>query len=199
MVLPLAPESTVKLTADGQVLAVLTCTALNLDDLAAAYLFYRDSMNAPGREQDERLPSGFAVTLSALKTWAQVMYEAAELYRRTGGMHCAALALSNQALPDGDKYFVVREDVGRHNAVDKVIGRGCIDRIDFSSACLLTSGRIAADMVRKVVAARIPVIVSRSIPTTAAYAIAQKAGLTLVGRIGDEEPSVYTGPERICL
>lgn len=137
----------------------------------------------------EAMPPGLSVDLAALQAWSKAMFGAAVMFRQTGGMHCAALAAPS--------YFVVREDVGRHNAIDKVIGRGFVDRVDLASACVLTSGRIATDMILKVIAARIPVIASRSIPTTTAFELARRAGVTMVGRIGDEHPTVYTGPERI--
>lgn len=156
------------------------------------------------------VPPGFSVELASLQGWSKAMFSAAVLFRETGGMHCAALALpvgaatpkgpaalSTEARPEGTSYFVVREDVGRHNAVDKVIGRAFVDRVDLSSACVLTSGRVAADMVLKAIAARIPVVVSRSIPTSTAFELAELAGVTIVGRIGDQHPSIYTCPERI--
>lgn len=164
----------------------------------------------------EPLPPGFVVPAATLKAWSVAMFRAAELYRASGGMHIAALAVAAAEgtggaperdssagdlpagdLPAGAAYFVAREDVGRHNAVDKVLGRGFMDGVDFSRACVLTSGRIAADMILKAVAARVPLLVSRSVPTTSAYEIARQAGVTIVGRVGDAEPIVYTSPERV--
>lgn len=159
----------------------------------------------------EPLPPGFVVATATLKAWSVAMFRAAELYRASGGMHIAALAVaaaegrgsaperdaSGGDLPAGAAYFVAREDVGRHNAVDKALGRGFMDGVDFSRACVLTSGRIAADMILKAVAARVPLLVSRSVPTTSAYEIARQAGVTIVGRVGDDEPIVYTSPERV--
>lgn len=159
------------------------------------------------------IPAGFTISLDKLKTWSVAMFKQARLYRETGGMHCAALATPAGSprpeaataanamadTPEACDYFVVREDVGRHNAVDKVLGRAFLDGIDFASSCLLTSGRIAADMILKAIAAKVPVVVSRSIPTTSAYELAVQAGVTIVGRIGSEQPAVYCGSERILL
>ncbi len=145
----------------------------------------------------------FSVFMQELKAWSLAMFEAAELYRATGGLHVAALAClaapprGGAAGPGSLPYFVVREDVGRHNAVDKVLGRGLLDGADFSRSVLLTSGRIAADMAQKAAKAGLPVLVSRSIPTTEAYAFAREAGITLIGRIGTPSPIVYTRPELV--
>jgi FdhD protein len=134
-------------------------------------------------------PPPFAAGLEQLTAWAGKMFAAAELYRKTGGLHVAALVCGSA--------FIVREDVGRHNAVDKVLGRGFLDSADFSASVLLTSGRIAADMAMKAVNAGVPVLVTRSIPTTEAYTIALEHGLALVGRIQSRNPIVYTCPERL--
>jgi FdhD protein len=105
-------------------------------------------------------------------------------------MHSAGLA-------DRGGLRWIFEDVGRHNAVDKVIGRGLVEHIDFSRCCLVSSGRIAAEIAQKAVAAGIPVFASRSIPTTAAYEMAAERGLTLIGRIASDSPVVYTMRERV--
>ena len=129
-------------------------------------------------------------SLEDLNALSRRMFGAAELYRKTGGMHIAALAAKPASAKE---YFVAREDVGRHNAVDKVLGRGFLDRIEFRRAVLITSGRIAADMVLKAGAAGIPLIASRSIPTTEAYRLALDRRIVLVGRIGSAQPLVYSG------
>ena len=133
------------------------------------------------------------VSIAELSEWARFMFSGAVLYRRTGGMHVAALA----SVWDGVDYFILREDVGRHNAVDKVLGRAFFDSVDFTHSALLTSGRIAADMVQKAACAGIPIIASRSIPTTEAFSIAGETGITLVGRISSQEPKIYTRGDRI--
>jgi len=143
-------------------------------------------------------------SIDELSAWAKAMFAAAELYRKTGGLHVAAMAARNCAsgcarsgASQSADYFVAREDVGRHNAVDKVLGRGFLDNVDFSRSVILTSGRIAADMIQKAARAGVAVLVSRSIPTTEAYARALEAGVTLIGRIGSAHPIIYTRPDRI--
>lgn len=121
------------------------------------------------------------------------MFADACLQKETGGMHCAAMAQIAGA-HDG---FFMREDVGRHNAVDKAIGALLLAGGSPSDGILLTSGRIAADMAIKAVSVGIPVVASRSIPTTTAYEIAQRAGITLIGRALSRQPVVYTHAERI--
>lgn len=141
--------------------------------------------------------SGLCVDMATLSRLARDMFSRAEMYRNTGGMHCAAVAIRDAACGAGGWRMIVREDVGRHNAVDKAIGRALLDGLDLSMCIILTSGRIAADMALKACNCGVPILASRSIPTTAAYELAVRGGLTLVGRTGSGDPSVYTHPERI--
>lgn len=134
--------------------------------------------------------SSYKVSLSKLKELSIEMFSKAELYKQHGGVHCAVLS-------DGNKILALFEDVGRHNAVDKVIGKGVFLGVDFKSSIIMTTGRISTDMILKAVNSGTPIVASRSIPTTMAYEIADKLGITIAGRIQSKEPVIYTHAERI--
>ena len=178
---------------DMRSVSIATFSGAGAHAASEGYVFSGCGAAAIPSGQDGRTPDiprvSSVVSLPALEAWAKEMFSKAELYRKTGGMHVAALA--------NDSQLIVREDVGRHNAVDKVIGRALLDGMDFSKSVLLTSGRIAADMVMKASAAGIPVLVTRSIPTTEAYRLAMESGITLVGRILSSGPIIYTYRDRI--
>ncbi|NTW59827.1 MAG: formate dehydrogenase accessory sulfurtransferase FdhD [Nitrospirae bacterium] len=105
-------------------------------------------------------------------------------YKRTGGIHAAALT-------DGSRMLFLSEDIGRHNAVDKVIGRGLLAGTSFGSTQLMTTGRISSDIVMKAARAGIPVVISLSVATSLAADLALRAGILLVGRGAQPEPIVY--------
>lgn len=132
------------------------------------------------------------VSSDALYEMMGQMARGAEAYRDTGGMHSCALGR------DG-RVFVVREDVGRHNALDKALGRAWLDREDTNGAVLLTSGRISYEMAVKAAKARIPIVVSRTAVTDLAADIAAELGITLVGYARGGKLVVYTVPERIVV
>lgn len=111
-----------------------------------------------------------------------------DAFRATGGLHAAALVR-----PDGT-VLAVREDVGRHNAVDKLLGRCLLDdALPLSAHVLFVSGRISFEIVQKALAARIAIIGGVSAPTSLAVAFAQASGQTLVGFVRDGRLNVYAG------
>lgn len=113
------------------------------------------------------------------------------VFHRTGGLHAAGLF-------DGDGTpLVVREDVGRHNAVDKVVGWAASQNCDLGGVVLAVSGRISYEIAQKALAARISVIAAVSAPTSLSVDLAQRAGITLVGFVRGDTLCVYSNPDRI--
>lgn len=118
--------------------------------------------------------------------------EKSNLYRTTGCIHAAALA-------DDREILFIAEDVGRHNAVDKVIGWALLNRVPFKGKIMLVSGRISSEMTLKTAKWKIPIIVSRTAPTSLAVELALKAGLTVIGFLRGNRFNIYSHPERVVL
>jgi FdhD protein len=114
------------------------------------------------------------------------------VFDATGGLHAAGLFSVEGAAE------VVREDVGRHNAVDKLVGLALLeDRLPLASSVLVVSGRVSFEIVQKAGAAGVPVLVAVSAPSSLAIAAAARLGQTLVGFVRDGGGNVYTHPERV--
>jgi len=114
------------------------------------------------------------------------------LFRETGGVHAAALT-------DGKSLTAFAEDLGRHNAVDKVIGRSLREGAPLGGLALLSTGRVSADVLAKAARAGIPVVVSHGAATSRAIDLARSAGIAVAGFARGQKMNVYTSPWRLGL
>jgi FdhD protein len=113
------------------------------------------------------------------------------IFTETEAVHSAGLFLN------GRTAICIAEDLGRHNALDKVIGHGLLHNIDFRQAMAVSNGRQPSEMILKCRNVSIPIIATKAVPTTLAIEIAEKAGITIVGLVRGKTMIVYSHPERI--
>jgi FdhD protein len=138
------------------------------------------------------VPAGFALRRDVLTELPAAMRREQALFDRTGGLHAAA------AFDASGRLLALREDVGRHNAVDKLTGWALkARRFPLADAVLLVSGRAGYEVVQKAVASRVPVVAAVGAPSSLAAKLAEQAGVTLVGFLRAASFNVYTHPERL--
>jgi FdhD protein len=129
---------------------------------------------------------------SVLATLPEKLRDAQRIFARTGGLHAAGVFTT-----DGD-LIAIREDVGRHNAVDKMVGRALLeDRLPLAGCGLLVSGWASFELAQKAIAAGIPLLAAVSAPSSLAVDLAEEAGLTLVGFLRRPSMNVHTGAHRL--
>jgi FdhD protein len=133
---------------------------------------------------------GFSIGMAELKGLFGRFHKRSELYKKTGGVHSAALS-------DGEGMLFFAEDIGRHNAVDKVIGSCILEGMDFKGKVMLASGRLSSEIVSKCARWGIPMVASRAAPTALSLDIAEESGVTVVGFVRGDRLNVYTHPERV--
>ncbi|MGJ8696302.1 MAG: formate dehydrogenase accessory sulfurtransferase FdhD [Verrucomicrobiaceae bacterium] len=137
------------------------------------------------------LESGLSIAPDTLLTAPATMRKAQNTFDSTGGLHASGLFA-----PDGT-LLILHEDIGRHNALDKVIGQGLRDGVDFIQTFLLLSGRISFELMQKSLAAGIPLIAGISAPSSLAVEFAQDSGQTLVGFLRPPIFNIYHGGARL--
>lgn len=139
-----------------------------------------------------RLEPGVTLDASVLTRLADRLREQQRIFESTGGLHAAGL------FDTAGELELLREDIGRHNAVDKVVGRAFLDRLlPLRDRVLAVSGRAGYEVVQKAVAAGIPILAAVGAPSSLAVATAERFGMTLVGFLREDRFNVYTSPERI--
>jgi FdhD protein len=148
------------------------------------------SGNLFGIGEYKRLDSKFTISSNEIIELMRKLQHQSRLYRSTGGVHSAALASRKDIL-------IFSEDIGRHNAVDKVLGQCILDSIPLGEKIILTSGRLSSEIVLKVARANIPIIISRSAPTMLGAKLASYLGVTSIGFARGRRMNIYTHEERV--
>ena len=145
------------------------------------------------RQQVSPVNSGFHLNQAVLYRLNDRLRKAQSVFEKTGGLHAAGL------FDEEGELLIVREDIGRHNAVDKVIGQALLsDLVPLDRHILMVSGRASFEIVQKALFARIPIIVAVSAASTLAVDLADEGNLTLIGFMRGRRMAVYSCPERIC-
>jgi FdhD protein len=136
--------------------------------------------------------SDLVISIDRLKGFATAMHDAQSTFEKTGGLHAAGL------FDAGGRLLVLREDIGRHNAVDKVIGHRVLARaVPLDRQVLMVSGRVSFEILQKALAARIPVVAAVSAPSSMAVQMAQAADMTLIGFVRNGGFNLYAGAHRV--
>lgn len=142
----------------------------------------------------KRIESELTIDDDVVHSLPQKLREAQSVFETTGGLHASALFNADGTLD------IVREDVGRHNALDKVIGtKFMTNETPLSDKMLLVSGRASFELVQKALIAGIPVLAAVGAPSSLAVELANEFGMTLIGFVRDERFNIYCGGQRVGL
>ncbi len=137
------------------------------------------------------LQSNFTLPHHTLLKAPEILRKAQHTFSSTGGLHASGLLNAEGHL------LIIHEDIGRHNALDKIIGHCLAQQIDFSESFLLLSGRISFELMQKAHAAGIPIIAGISAPSSLAIEFAEESQQTLIGFLRPPSFNLYTGTQRI--
>ncbi len=122
----------------------------------------------------------------------EMLFESQSLYRETGGVHTSALS-------DGEKIVISAEDIGRHNTLDKIAGLCLMNNIWPETRILITTGRISSEMLQKAAQLNVPILISRTSPSSLSIEMAERYGITLIGYARKHRFNVYSNGERVGL
>ncbi len=204
-------EESVGLVLNGSRVATLTMTPDDLEAFALGYLKCEGIINkagdvarlevkypdievdvpSPGVGVEEPAPAGPIVNKATIFYCMDFVNRLARMWRKTGGTHCAII------FDEAGGLVSYAEDIGRHNSVDKAVGKALPGGRDLSQCFMACTGRVAAGMVAKAYRAGVPILVSNTAPFTAGIELAKKTGITLVCFARPPRMLIYTGAERI--
>ena len=132
----------------------------------------------------------FKVQPEAIGKLVEMLFESQSLYRETGGVHTSALS-------DGEKIIISAEDIGRHNTLDKIAGLCLMNNIRPKTKILITTGRISSEMLQKAARMDVPILISRTSPSSLSIEMAERYGITLIGYARKHRFNVYSNRQRV--
>lgn len=135
--------------------------------------------------KSKKIKNKIPITVDEIKALVKNFSRTSELFLSTGGVHSCALCSKTDIL-------IFDEDIGRHNALDKVLGRALVEDIPLTDKILLVSGRISSEMLIKTAKREIPILVSRAAPTSLAVELANELNITLIGFARGEKMNIYS-------
>jgi len=172
-----------------QVLKVIIddeCGMVDIELISPAVL----RQNGPGFSSFIPITSSLTVAMADVKACMSLLESRSLLFRRTGGVHSAVLA-------DSGKITAWFEDIGRHNALDKLVGWCLLNSVDVADKMILFSGRVPQEIAERVIRLGCPIVSSPGAPTTRSIEFARRWGLTLIGFAKGDAFNVYAHPERV--
>ena len=222
-------EYPLTLVLNDKIFNTFFCHPYNLDDLIIGNLFYRGKIKdkrdilelnidkntgiakAVINENDSSdqkiflndisyitsnsiINNNITIDLKTVYEFMKINLNSSELFKQTAGIHCAAIYDVKN-----NKSIIIREDVARHNALDKAIGYCIKNDIPLNDKILFMSSRISFNMASKIAKAQIPIIISKSAPTKLALDICNKLNITLTGFVRGERMNIYTNPQNIII
>jgi len=135
-------------------------------------------------------PNGLVLPASGISHLVEMLFDAQDLYRETGGVHTSALT-------DGERIILSAEDIGRHNTLDKIAGMCLMQNVWPERRILITTGRISSEMLQKAVRLGASILISRTSPSSLSIELAEKWGITLIGYARRNRFNLYAHSERI--
>ena len=182
----------------GNTLNVFLAPNVEVDmESLTRHVFASSSCGVCGKATIEAVQQNFPPVVSEMRFSPEIitglpakLREAQATFEQTGGLHAAAIFDAR------GKLLVLREDVGRHNAVDKVAGFGLLNDVSFAECLLMVSGRASFEIMQKALAAQVPIVAAVSAPSSLAVEFAQESGQTLIGFLRGETMNIYSRAER---
>ena len=199
-IIEIAPCLSGDIARRGNILNVFLSPSVEINfERLTRHVFASSSCGLCGKASIDAVQQQFPPVNSDLRVGAEVirglpnlLAEAQINFAQTGGLHAAGI------FSDDGRLLVAREDVGRHNAVDKVIGWGLLNReLPLNNEILMVSGRASFEIMQKALAARFPIVAAVSAPSSLAVEFARDSGQTLIGFLRGSTFNIYSNPQRI--